>query len=162
MRSISGFLGGAAPSAPAGAVVWPPLRGRPSAARRCPSRFDEVSAEVADLLLRDLDLLEAGGDLLEGQVAAFASLGGEPAQLLDVHEARLGGFLQKSNSGLVLLRQPSLLQPTAGPVWGGLWTTVVRGRGENRKGWPLGAESKALQPTSAIVQRLVRFASLCT
>ena len=78
--------------------------------------LDEVSTEVADLLLRHLDLFEAGGYLLERQVPAFASLGGKSAQLLDVHETRLCGLLQKSNCGLVLLRQPSLLQPTAGPV----------------------------------------------
>ena len=45
------------------------------------TRYD---VQVADLLLRDLDLLEAGGDLLEGQVAALAPFGDEVAQLLEL------------------------------------------------------------------------------
>jgi hypothetical protein len=38
-----------------------------------------VRAEVRDLLLRYLDLLEASGYFLEGQVPALASLDGEVA-----------------------------------------------------------------------------------
>ena len=119
MRSISGFFGAAGPPAPAGESLRPPLWGRPSFDDDVHARLDEVGPEVGDLLLRDLDLLEAGGDLLERQVPALAPLDGEAAQLLDLHEARLGGFLQKSNCSLMLLRQPSLLQQTGGTRQGG-------------------------------------------
>jgi hypothetical protein len=33
--------------------------------------LDEMRVELGDLLLGDLDLLECGGDLLEGQVTAL-------------------------------------------------------------------------------------------
>ena len=48
--------------------------------------LDQVGVQVADLLLGDLDLLERGGDLLEGQVAALAPLGDQRAQLLGVRK----------------------------------------------------------------------------
>jgi hypothetical protein len=46
--------------------------------------FLQVGVEVRHLLLRELDLLEGGRDLLEGQVATLLSLGDEPAHFLDV------------------------------------------------------------------------------
>jgi hypothetical protein len=40
--------------------------------------LDQVRVELGDLLLGDLDLLQCGGDLLEGQVTAFSSQRDQP------------------------------------------------------------------------------------
>ena len=72
---------------------------------------EQMRAELHDLLLGDLHLLEAGRDLLKRQIAALASLDRERPQLLDVEDARLGGLLQKRDS-LVLVSQP--LAPSDG------------------------------------------------
>ena len=111
VRSISGFFGAEAPSGPA-PEAHRHARGRRTTVLRhdVHARLDQMRAELGDLLLRHLDLLEARGDLLEGQETAFASLGRKRAQLLDIHEGRLGGLLQQSDSSLMLLRQPSLLR----------------------------------------------------
>ena len=49
----------------------------------------EEGVELDDLLLRDLDLLQAGGDLLEGQETAFLAFGDERTQLVDLRDRRL-------------------------------------------------------------------------
>ena len=75
-----------------------PASARPCRRRRDGRRSDtistplssEVRVQVAHLLLGDLDLLEAGGDLLERQIAPLAALGDQRAQLLDLEERRLG------------------------------------------------------------------------
>jgi hypothetical protein len=123
------------------------------------AHLDEVRAEVDDLLLRYLDLLEAAGYLIEGEKPALPALGGEVAQLLDLHEGRLGGFLQKSNCGLVLLRQPMLLQQRRDPY---KWAVRLRrslGGAVRTAGLAVGGKVQGMQPTQAIVQRLVRFAA---
>jgi hypothetical protein len=123
--------------------------------------LEQMGAEVRDLLLRDLDLLQAGGDLLERQDAPLAPLGREISKLVHLHEARLGGLLQQSDSGLMLLRQPSLLH-TAGPPGAVLeWDSRVVGtRGLDRDGAGRWGQIQGRSRLRAIVQRLVRFASL--
>ena len=49
----------------------------------------EEGVELDDLLLGDLDLLQAGGDLLEGQETALLAFGDEGAQLVDLRDRRL-------------------------------------------------------------------------
>ena len=66
---------------------------------------EQVRAELHDLLLRHLDLLEACRDLLERQIAPLATLDRQRAQLLDVEDARLGRFLEQYHC-LVLIPQP--------------------------------------------------------
>jgi hypothetical protein len=48
--------------------------------------LDQVRVELGDLLLGDLDLLQCGGDLLEGQVSALPAQGDQPAKLLDLRD----------------------------------------------------------------------------
>jgi len=45
--------------------------------------------QLLDLLLGDLDLLEARGDLLEGQISALGSLGDQRTQLLQLRDLPL-------------------------------------------------------------------------
>ena len=46
----------------------------------------EVGVQLLDLLLGDLDLLEACGDLLEGQKAALLPLRDQPAELIELRD----------------------------------------------------------------------------
>ena len=88
MRSISGFFAGGRLGAGARLASIGP-GGRSSLATISTPALQEVSVQVADLLLGDLDLLEAGRDLLEREIAALLALGHERAQLLDLEERRL-------------------------------------------------------------------------
>jgi hypothetical protein len=51
--------------------------------------LDQVGVELGDLLLGDIDLLERGGDLLEGQVALLATQRDQAAKLIGFGERRL-------------------------------------------------------------------------
>src|SRR5437763_5780317 len=68
----------------------------------------EVRMQLLQLLLRHLDLLEAGGDLLEREIAALATLRDERAELLDVGERSVG--LRRLENHLFLCAQASLLR----------------------------------------------------
>ena len=53
--------------------------------------------QLRDLLLGDLDLLEVGGDLLEGQEPSLLAFGDQLAQLVELPDRRLVG---EQNLGL--------------------------------------------------------------
>src|SRR5207248_4769965 len=53
--------------------------------------LDEVAVELGQLLLGDLDLLERGGDLLEGEEAALLALREERLELVGLGERRFVG-----------------------------------------------------------------------
>ena len=106
MRSISGFFGAAALGAVAvGRHRHQATRGALAVRHDLDAGVEQVGAERHDLLLRDLHLFEAGSDLVERQIAALTTFGGERAQLLDIEESRLGSLLEQSDT-LLLLRQP--------------------------------------------------------
>ena len=99
----------------------PSRRRRGSVARRPACRpGDTISMPCStrcgagpDLLLRDLDLLETGRDLLERQVAALACpRSTSDAQLLDLEERRVAASSEQCYS-LVLCAQPHSFQPCA-------------------------------------------------
>ena len=103
-----------APGSPPGrvgrALVIAAIAARSSLRDDLDAGFQEVSVEVADLLLRDLDLLETGGDLLERQVAALASLGDQPRAAPRPRESaprRSSKSMLLHPSCLILLRQPA-------------------------------------------------------
>ena len=70
----------------------------------CSSRW---ACSSLHLLLRDLDLLETRGDLLEGQEATFLALGDERAELLQLDDRRLVGQQHLSLLGRQSLRPPT-------------------------------------------------------
>ena len=109
MRSISGFFGAAGRRRPSGAAPSANSAGRPSADDDLDAAVEQMGVQVAHLLLGDLDLLEAGGDLLEGQEAALLAVGDQAAQLLDLEERRLG-LLGQQCYAFVFSVNPSLLQ----------------------------------------------------
>jgi len=49
----------------------------------------EIRVEVDDLVLRDLVVLEDGGDRLEGDVAALVALRDQPGDPLELEERRV-------------------------------------------------------------------------
>jgi hypothetical protein len=53
--------------------------------------LDQVRVQLLDLLLGDVDLLERGGDLLEGQIALVTTEGDQPPQFLRIGERRVLG-----------------------------------------------------------------------
>ena len=52
---------------------------------------DQVGVEVLDLLLRQLDLLEAGDDLVVGEEALLLAVLDELVELLDVWQGDIDG-----------------------------------------------------------------------
>jgi hypothetical protein len=63
--------------------------------------LDQVAVKGGDLFLGDLHLLECGGDLLEGQVAALAApLDQRPQILLLGERGCLGSLLEGFRDGL--------------------------------------------------------------
>ena len=54
--------------------------------------LDQVRVQSRDLFLGDLDLLEGGRDLLEGQVAALAAKADQTPQLLDLQDRAVCGI----------------------------------------------------------------------
>ena len=70
--------------------------------------------QLAHLVLRHFDFLEAGGDLLDRQVAPFLAVGHELAELLD--SAQIGASSTSGSSVLVMLTSPdSSLRSQDGP-----------------------------------------------
>ena len=103
-RRVRLLLGRAA----GGGLEAPALRGRRPAvgADDVDALAVEVGVELGDLLLRDLDLLQAGGDLLEGQEPPLLAFSDERAQLVDLEYRRVS----PSSSASVLVPNPSILQ----------------------------------------------------
>jgi hypothetical protein len=50
-----------------------------------------MRVQARDLLLRDIDLLQGGGDLLEGQITLLASPRDQPLELIGLDECLLIG-----------------------------------------------------------------------
>ena len=122
----------ALPSAPARHGRRPPA-GRSLVGDDVDRRLEQVRAELHDLLLGDLDLLEARRDLLERQIAPLAALGHQRPQLLDVEDARLGGSSSSATASSLSLN-PSLLRLHGRRLRGPSDCQVVRVRGIGREG----------------------------
>ena len=96
MRSISGFLGasgrGPAPFwAAASTFPFSDVAGLPVGPDHVDALLDQVGVQLLDLLLGDLDLLEAGGDLLERQEAALLAFGDQRPELLGLGDRSFVG-----------------------------------------------------------------------
>src|SRR5215217_4521514 len=76
---------------PGGRLETAPFGGRrtPVGAHDVDPLALQEGVELDDLLLRDLDLLQAGGDLLEGQEPTLLAFGDQRAQLVDLGDRRL-------------------------------------------------------------------------
>ena len=101
VRSISTFLRWSGRGSAALAALASTLP--PSDLRRAAVGLDDVDpvlvqvgVQLLDLLLGDLDLLEARRDLLEGQEAALLALGDQRPQLIELRDRSLIG--QQHNS----------------------------------------------------------------
>ena len=163
VRSISGFFGCAAPSGPAGGPSTGPAAAGDRRRTRCPrrpragARGSPRSAPSSPRPRRGRRRSPRTSDSPRSR-----ALQHEISKLLQLHEARLGGLLQQSDSGLILLRQPSLLRygvrpPGRSREWD---YRVVWGRGEHRDGLAVGGKTNdAAADFGPVVQLLVRFAS---
>ena len=104
MRSISAFFGATGSFWPAAAASTLPsseTAGLPSADTTSMPFSTRWRVERLHLLLRDVDLLEARGDLLVRQEPALLALGDEVAQLVELRERRLAVVGREVGLGLL-------------------------------------------------------------